>query len=1293
MTVEGKKLVVFSSHRLEDLAARLASELWENPVPADVADSFDFLTPEVVVVPSRGMEKWLSMKIMEKTAIAANFDFAFPEGIVKKIVAATKAVATKTVYDPEKREFDVWAPSAITWKILEVLPSLLKRPEFLPVKKYLDDMGDVTGQPSSGGMHSGVGDAAAQVDRKEYALAGRIASMFDEYTIYRPDWIDAWAGVREVAEKSVPAIDEKNQWQPLLFKAVWDAIGVPHYVSQIDEIVALLEKQALPIPCLPSRLTLFGIPTLPPVYLKIFTALGKRIDVSMFVLAPVEGYLADVATRYEKLREIKKHEKDTSEDLHLESNPLVASMGKIARDFNLLLIDNGFETPAPGEDYEMDHAHEDGESQLARIQRDIVELRTSIVGDIQEDHVKEVADIFGKTAIESEKVLAEKITAPDSTIMFHSCHGDMRQVEILRDEILNLFQEHADLQPRDIVVMSPRIDDFAPLIKAVFDDGDGDGKFKAADERQSETGNPAKLGDGDLVSPGFPKLRHSIADRSMGATNPAVSALVSILKLADGRRTASEVLDVLAQEPVVRKFRFSKADLELIRRLIDESGARWGQDAQHKLDEGLPEDERFTWRYAISRLLVGAAMESVAERVVKIGDREILPYDKIEGRSARVMGRFVSFLGLLDELAARIKKRQTARTLGFWTQLSREVLETFVEFTIKNHWQLRKVKDELKGIDDFVGVGDGSGDGFGRPITLDTFLFVIENAFGSAISTSGLWSGGINFCGLVPMRSIPFKVICLLGMDDQVFPRQGGRTAFDLIGKSAARAGDRSPRDDDRFMFLSTLMSARRAFIVTYNGQGIRDNEKKPPAVPVAELLDVISHTFTIDGKKTEEVRNTFVVNHPLQAFSKKNFDPKNALSFDRRALHGAKARAMREGFSVRSFFDNFKPLDFAGEMSVSVDALATFLMHPVKIFMNKRLNVDLGIETVDITDRETIELNHLQEWSVRSRLLAGVLGKPDAGANTSRSDKALADMTLRDKNSYEMFKARTRPVVNSLLVGPDLPIGVMGQLAADQMVNDTYQCLQSLPVWPLGERRKVGVVDGQLISGVENLGFFGSVDDVYDAGLIQINLSKIKAKYRLKAWVRHLTACIYDEGFSGWTWIVSFSGSTGIFEELTESEKAYLVSQNVETLYSAPLPERAENAMKILSELLNMYRVGMTKPLLFIPEAAYSYAREFIASKDVEKAKKLAKDVFKENGDVGRASFREGNDPYWVALLGDISPFGYANPMPNLCNDESESPESLALKVWGPYLEAVERARSEGQTGSQVDSDAEVGQ
>lgn len=209
---------------------------------------------------------------------------------------------------------------------------------------------------------------------------------------------------------------------------------------------------------------------------------------------------------------------------------------------------------------------------------------------------------------------------------------------------------------------------------------------------------------------------------------------------------------------------------------------------------------------------------------------------------------------------------------------------------------------------------------------------------------------------MLPMRSIPFKVIALLGLNEGEFPKIDNIPTFDLVGQNF-RKGDRSRRSDDRYQFLEILLSARQQLIVTYQGLSIQNNDDIAPSVVISELLDALESYYQLTG---------LVTKHPLQAFSHRYFEESSDLfSFSQTNYETAnaliKTKQQPEQWWQGSLETEIRDV-------IELSDLFSFYRHPQNYFLQHKLGLNFAAIEENIDERELFELNGLDLYDINQQ-------------------------------------------------------------------------------------------------------------------------------------------------------------------------------------------------------------------------------------------------------------------------------------------------------------------------------------
>jgi exodeoxyribonuclease V gamma subunit len=1040
-------LHIHRAERADGLVDALG-DLLAQPLP-------DPFAPEVVCVPTRGIERWLTQRLSGRLGttpggsdgVCANVAFPSPRRLVGDAVAAASGI------EPDD---DPWLPERSVWPLLEVVDGCLGEPWLRTLAQHL----------------SGTADA------RRFSVVRHIAELFDRYALHRPEMVTAWAGGADTA------------WQAELWRRLRERIAQPGPAERLEGACERLRDDPGYI-ALPRRISLFGLTRLPAGHLHVLRALSAGRDVHLFLLHPSPA-LWDRIAQGEHAPIIHRADDPTSA---LAANRLLASWGQDAREMQLVLA------AASGDRADHHHPveHRSG-TLLARIQ-----------ADVRADRRPPGPPLPG------ERDARAPLNPDDRSVQIHSCHGRARQVEILRDAILHLLDEDTTLEPRDVIVMCPDIETFAPLIQATF----GAGEVTDGEDFEALP---------DAIRP--PDLRVRLADRSLRQTNPVLGVIGELIDLVDERLTASQLLDLADREPVRRRFRLDDDDLARMQDWVSESGIRWGLDAQHRAPFKLESLPAGTWRAGLDRILVGVTMTEDEQRLF----RGVLPLDDVESGAIALAGRLAEFV---DRLQAAVDALSAPKRVGAWAAAISTAADSLTATSPRDAWQRAELQHLL---DDVVEQSAAAN----PTISLPEVRSLLAERLQGRPTRANFRTGHLTICTFVPMRSVPHRVVCLLGLDDGVFPRKAPRDGDDLM-VDEPHVGDRNPRTEDRQMLLDALLAATDRLIVTYTGNDERTNTPRPAAVPVGELLDVVDATVRTDDGAGARTR--VIVRHPLQPFDPRNFVNgtlvrAQAWSFDPVTLEGARALTRPRAGPPPFLAGPLAPLD---ARVVEIDDVVRFGQHPVRAFLRQRLRISVADYSDEVQDGLRVELDGLEKWGVGQRLLdarlAGVEGRTAILAEIARG--TLPPGVLGQPVIAEVF-----PIVDAIV-------------CAAEAVTDATGPTGSVDV-------RVRLADGRSLGGTV-AGISGDL-------LRTVTYSRVAPKHRMTSWVRllALTAASPERPFSAAT-----IGRVG--------------RSSVTVARIPPLGETTEErraaALGHLATLMDLFDRGMREPLPLYCATSAAYA------------------------------------------------------------------------------------------------------
>jgi exodeoxyribonuclease V gamma subunit len=1056
---------VFTANRLEILADQLAQVLQEAlPSPFD---------PEIIVVQSKGMERWICLQLAERHGICSNCRFPFPNTFVHEIFRSVlKNLPRPNLFDPE----------VMTWRVMKALPSLLEEPAFEALHLYLE---------------------SGRSDLKRFQLSQRIADLFDQYLLFRPEMMFQW-------EKG-----KAGHWQALLWRKLIEGHEHEHRAALAKELFTAIERSTDPRAGIPRRISVFGISALPRFHVRVFASLSQVAQVNLFLMNPSKEYWGDILAAWEMKKKVMAEKAASEEELHMEKgNSLLASMGALGRDFFEMIQEFSAEETSSYKEPEAGDL-------LSSVQLDILNLQ--------------------------ERQEKKRVSPEDLSIQIHSCHSPMREVEVLRDQLLRMFEEDSGLLPKDILVMMPDVETYAPYIQAVFDTPREDAR----------------------------RIPFSIADRSIRKEGGIGETFLNLLDLQGSRFGVTQVLNLLECEAVRRKFGISDEDLETVRKWVIETRIRWGIDEGHKAELGLPSFSQNTWRAGLDRLLLGFAMPGREERLFS----GILPYDPIEGGETRVLG---SVVGFVEKLFQRAPSLGQLRSLEIWQRELAGLLDDFFEPGEETDREIHLIRLML---DDLVKTGKASL--FDEEIHLRVVKSYLERSLDQIGFGFGFMTGGVTFCAMLPMRSIPFRVIGLLGMEGEAYPRQSKPLGFDFMARYPRR-GDRSRRNDDRYLFLEAILSARERLYISYVGQSIQDNSVIPPSVLVSELIDYVEQGFEIPGL---DIREHLHTRHRLQAFSPEYFKNHQKLftySEENYEIAGAVLANRTEpgpflGTGLSEPDASWRKLDLHG--------LCAFFTNPTKFLLNRRLGIYLEERSSLAGEREPFEVHTLEQYLLEESMLR----------------RRLQGRSLKDDFVFAVASGR-------------LPHGPVGRCLYEGLSPGVEHFAEELA--PLLGEKALETLDFQIDVGGFSL--TGSLDHVFKEKMVRYRYARLKGKDILVSWIHHLALnTVRAEGYPQHTLLAGLTGKSG-------EERKMLFYEY------APVDE----GEKILEKLLKRYWEGLREPLRFFPEPSWLYAGLRLQKETpIEHALQKAREKWEGNEYVRG----EIEDPYYRLCFGKKDPMDSA--------------------------------------------------
>ena len=1087
-------------HRAErtDLLADGLGALLADPLTDPFAE-------ELVLVPARGVERWLSQRLSHVLGhrrgsrggdgVCAGVVFRSPGSLIAEITGTA--------------DEDPWSPDAMAWPLLEVIDCSLDEPWCRTLATHLG--------------HFAPTEMEAELRRgRRYSVARRLAGLFASYARQRPqllvDWLDG----------NLDGLDTDLAWQPELWRALVATVPAdPPHVRHERTLARLREGVA----DLPARLSLFGHTRLACTDVELLDGLSAHHDLHLWLPHPSEELWQELAgfrgavPRYDDSSRCAAH------------HPLLETLGRDLRELQRAL-------PASPVTDEFIGAATKPNTLLGRLQSDI--------------------------AANAVRPRGRKLAPDDRSVQVHSCHGPARQIDVLREVLLGLLEDDPTLEPRDIVVMCPDIETYAPLIVAGFGLGE-----TAADS------HPAH------------QLRVKLADRSLTQTNPLLGVADELLSIAGSRATATGVLNLAQAAPVRARFGFTDDDFDEITDWVREANIRWGFDKEHRAPYGLDHIIHNTWRFGLDRILTGVAMSDDSQAWLDTA----LPLDDVGSDKVELAGRLAEYVDRLHHIAERLSG---AKPLAEWLDALTDGVTLITRS--QDAWQEAQLQSE------FAEVVRQAGSRTSMRLRLSDIRQLLSAHLAGRPTRANFRTGTLTVCTMVPMRSVPHRVVCLVGLDDGVFPRLDRVDGDDVLARRPM-TGERDIRSEDRQLLLDSVCAATETLVITYTGNDEHTGHRHPPAVPLAELIDALDQTTEMP------VYEHIVTKHPLQPFDVKNVQPGRlvpgtAFTFDPTALTAAEAAAGRR-CAPKPFIAG--PLPAPPAEDVALADLLDFFKDPVKGFF-RALDCALPWDVEEIEDAMPVEIDPLEEWTVGDRMLRDMLRgmHPDTAAHAEWRRGTLPPGRLGVRKAKEI-RDRAR----------DLALAALQHMAVEGDAHD---------------------VDVDLGGGRR---LTGTVTPVFGERTVSVTYSKLAPKHVLASWIGMVALAAQNPG-RDWTALCIGRGKS---------------KNRIATRLFAPPPD----PVAVSRDLVAIYDAGRREPLPLPLKTSCAWAEARRDGDDPYEAARAKWETIKfhtgENAE--RAHERVwGARPALDRLLGPPRP---DERMPG----EDTRLGALAARLWLPVLAA----------------------
>lgn len=1173
------RLQIHTSHRLQVLLQHLLDRTAETPLEP--------FKKETVVVQSRGMARWLTLHLARHQGISMGLDTPFPTRLIRQLadgLLSSDELPTASSIPQGQTPDDILSDDeAMLWCLFHRLDPKhpAGRAHTLPRTYLSDDPRQV----------------------KRYQLARHLTRLFQDYQLFRPDWLRQW---QEQAPEG-----RLERWQAGLWGSLLEH-SVPLLLPRMDRLLALLShaktrRDDLLACGLPPRLSVFGASTLPPFFLQLLHRLTRFIPVDIYVTSPTYHYWGDLRSEREALRLRRTFLASGDADLaHVDTgNALLTALGRQGRDFFNLLQELD---PEGNIWHELDdplHGNQDPPSSvLEHLTSDILHL------------VDRRAPVQGRNKEEKEVDGEPPIPLPhaDLSVSVHICHSPMREMEVLRDQLLSLFADpqHADLRPEDVLVMVPDIDLYSPYIEAVFE----------VDPRDDV------------------RLPISIADRKATLELPTASAVLELLDLVQQRLTIPQLFDFLEHEAVLERFALRSTDLPILRQWVEDLNIRWAMDAdQRRTEFGLPGQSANTWEHGMERWILGYAAGPLEELV-----DDVAPWAEEGPGDVELQGRFVA---LLEALFRWLRRLRAPRPADGWAEALAGCLDDlFVARGDDDEQALEKVRRQLEALriahdmpaHEVPGTSsDSTPPQATAPIHLDALREHLRHQLAESQGATSFLNGRVTFCALKPMRTIPFQVICIAGLDDASYPRREPQRSFDLL-KRQPKPGDRSLRDDDRYLFLETLLATERRLILSYVGFSQQDGTPRTPSVVLSELLEHIDRSFVAEDGRPASLHLSF--EHRLHPFHASYFRPGPLQSFSTDHLEASRALQqpprpvppfVAEPIDVEEVREPEDDLEDASEadrdkpLQLDLDELVRFWSHPCRDFCYRALGVSLWDDGPGSEVAEPFQIGGLAAYRLQQEMV-------------QRRVESTSEHGASDDGGHQISRHQERKWMEAR---GDLPLAGLGDAAYAALRRQVEAFVGRLPDDEPVDAPWIDLAgDGWRLSG--------TLAGLTRGGLVHYRLARLKSTDQLRAWIFHLV------------WNAARPQVDPPWRFLPPETR--LVGRS-ECLRLPPV----DDAQGQLDRLVAGLRSGRREPLPFFSRASQVFAEQQLASASLRQGSRRTPLEAAVDAWQGRSRGRTGptdgdRDDPWVALcFRSLDPVG--------------TPEFVhwSRQIWRPLLQSVE--------------------
>lgn len=865
----------------------------------------------LVIVPSPSMKSWLMLQM------ASDPDLGIAMGV--NILYLNQALQQLQPFDTQTlNEFELaFAIEIEIRKLFSSWPSLSQERQALwrPLFHYLkvDSIGKMT----------------SKGERRLVLLCSTLSSLFNQYGIYGGKVVEEWQDEEEWQKELWRILFEKNGWN-YPYRSLKNAIKEDPNDS--------LKKN--------SEIHLFALSFLPKIWFDYFAHLSEAIPTHIYLLSPCQAFWTDILSDKQSQKLLSRSQKKGASITQLQElelylrdrNPLLANFGRLGKEMALHIEDSHAQSlqefVLPKSVFNSPHysayltsdliCTEDSKSlsMLQMVQADIVLLRNP-----------------------EEKIEFEN---HDSSIQFHFSTDKLREIQNLHNTLLGIIQKHENentpILPKEILVMAPNINEYAPYIDYVFKGGTD-------------------------------HLEAKIMDLSVPRKNAFIRSFLHLISLPFTRWDASHLLQLINSSPFQSRLELTKEETHWIQDWIKRIDVRWGIDAEHR-DEllktnhcssgMLDKSEVGTWEEAFHRLLNGL-----------IFSEEETASSHIDATQGLLLGKWIHAIRSLQSDLSPLQDG-TELTLTGWTCYLKCLIDSYLKPEDKKEEHIL-----LSYLEDFAKTEKKLSSAL---FPFSTIKHHLENSLNRSSKTyNDNRLHAVSFCSLLPMRAIPSRVIAIIGMAEDSYPKKTQHVSLNLLLSNKLADFSPTQTDYDRFLYLETLLSARDYFLLSYQGMADENDKEQGPSLLITELMNYLDNACCISGEKPS-VKCFY--NHPALSFDPIYFNGNSHLrSFSETEFCLAKA-FLSEKRNPLSFLSDF-PEDREliekedSEISVDIKEIESVANNPLKAFLNKKMGVYIDKkENRIVKNEEDFYLNPLQKYMLKKNCLNSPLDEIIARAN-----------------------------------------------------------------------------------------------------------------------------------------------------------------------------------------------------------------------------------------------------------------------------------------------------------------------